>query len=306
MLAKLPKLGRVRRVLATARRAWGSVYYDRVIAAMSTGRDIHEVKNAVPAIFLFGMASVELLKRGKNDLRGIVDCISGHSIGELAALVACGAVHLQDMLKYIRIKTEIIQEMSFTPPCSVLVVFADREQVQALISKHNGINMTCWVANVNAPKQTVVSGHEETLQALQIILKKQHIKTRTLPTIPIPVHSPLMEPLATSMAEHTKKIPVSKPAIPYVSSIAGEVKDTTTVHRILPRIAVDPVDWPRAVEIMLNNLGIKRFLACGPGTTAKGLVNANLADPDSTRIIQLDMPILRTTGAAGNMCHTPR
>lgn len=102
---------------------------------------------AQPAIFCAAIAGFERLGRPDADL------YAGHSLGEITALVAAGALSEEDGLRIVAERGRLMDRAAVETPGGMLAVRAGRGEAEALAERHHLV-----VANDNAPKQIVLSG----------------------------------------------------------------------------------------------------------------------------------------------------
>ena len=68
-------------------------------------KSLKQTATTQPAIFTHSIAALEILKT-----RGLqADFVAGHSVGELAALVAAGVMSLEDGFQFVRTRSQAMQ-----------------------------------------------------------------------------------------------------------------------------------------------------------------------------------------------------
>src|SRR4051812_25783728 len=115
--------------------------------------------------------------------------MAGHSLGELAALVAAGALTEAGGLGLAVRRGKLMQEaVDASPGCGMLAVRASRDTVEP-------VALACGasVANDNAPRQTVVAGAADAIERASAALRELGIRSMRLPVAGA-FHSPLMQP----------------------------------------------------------------------------------------------------------------
>jgi [acyl-carrier-protein] S-malonyltransferase len=127
--------------------------------------DLTLTKNAQPAIVAASVAAFAVVR----SLGVVPDVVSGHSVGEYAALVASGVLSLKDALRLVRIRGELMEKAC--PPGvggMSAVIGLDREGV---ISACREARRAGWVqpANFNSPTQIVISGELQGLRKANMI-----------------------------------------------------------------------------------------------------------------------------------------
>ncbi|MEC9071424.1 MAG: acyltransferase domain-containing protein, partial [Myxococcota bacterium] len=114
---------------------------------------------AQPALGVTSMATLELM--GRMGVRP--QAVGGHSFGEVTALHAAGVLDRQTAVRVARRRGELMAEAASIPGAMTAAV-SDIETVQALVES-SGLDVV--VANHNAPKQVVLSGPTEAIEAME-------------------------------------------------------------------------------------------------------------------------------------------
>jgi [acyl-carrier-protein] S-malonyltransferase len=202
--------------------------------------------------------------------------MAGHSLGELAALVAAGSLDESDGLSLAVIRGRVMQDAAERGPRGgMLAALGDGEQALAVA---NRVGLT--VANDNAPGQLVLSGPRDALNAARGELKAAGVRT-----IPLRVqgafHSPAMEAAVPEFRAALAEVEVDEPRVPVVSSTTARPFDD--IRARLADALVRPVRWREAL-IALHEAGVRRFVETGPGTVLTGLVSRTLDAVDARAV----------------------
>ena len=206
--------------------------------------------------------------------------VAGHSLGEYSALVAAGALSLDQALPLVRFRAQAMQE---AVPVGVgamaailgLEAAAVREGcAQAAAATGQAVE----AANFNDPRQTVIAGTKAGVDKACELLKAAGAK-RALPlAVSAPFHSSLMKPAAERLREKLASVTLVAPRIPVVNNIDAAVQaDPEALRDALYRQAFGPVRWVEVVQA-LRARGLTHVLECGPGKVLSGLVKRVDAD----------------------------
>jgi malonyl CoA-acyl carrier protein transacylase len=216
-----------------------------------------DTRFAQPAIFCASMA-------GWQAQRG-VDAVAGHSLGELSALAAAGAIAEVDALRLVVLRGRL---MSACADGTMLAALGgDADEVEA-IALRNGVT----VANDNAPGQLVLSGTRKDIATAASELRAAGIRALEL-NVAGAFHSPLMAPAVPDWTAAVQATEVHEPAIEVWSSVtAAPVED---VHAVLVRALTRPVRWRQTV-MALHDAGVDRFEEAGPGRTLTKMLRRTL------------------------------
>jgi acyl transferase domain-containing protein/acyl carrier protein len=170
-----------------------------------------------PLLFAISVALTELWRSAGVE----PDAVIGHSVGEIAAAVSCGALSLHDAARVVATWGRSSMRMEGTGRMISLPLAA--EAAEERISDRPG---RLWIAAMNTPTWTAVSGENEATQELLDDLAEDGVHGRTM-GLPAPGHSPLMEPIDAWFAEELTGISPCPGGVPFYSTVSGDRLDTT-------------------------------------------------------------------------------
>jgi [acyl-carrier-protein] S-malonyltransferase len=221
---------------------------------------------AQPAIFCAALAGYEVLKD-----RYEPDLMAGHSLGEISALVAAGALDAEDGLRLVAARGRLMQEAAEeTGDGGMLAVRArDRAPVEEVATETD-----VSIANDNAPDQLVLSGAVAALDEAERLLRERKIRAKRLPVAGA-FHSPLMEPAVDPFRQLAERVEVREARVPVMSCVtAAPFQD---VREQLVQAITHPVRWTDVMSA-LRELGATRYVETGPGRVLTNLVRKSLGD----------------------------
>ena len=220
---------------------------------------------AQPAIFCASIA-------GWMELSGRVRpaALAGHSLGELGALVAAGALDPLSGLELAVRRGELMAVAETGEPEGMLAVLkATEEQVEGLAQQYEVV-----VANDNAPGQVVLAGPLQRLRAASTAAREQGVRAILL-DVAGAFHSPSMAPAVEPFREALDGVECRPPAVPVISG--STTQPFTDVRAELAEAIIRPVRW-RETMLALAALGADTFVDFGPGSVLAGLTRRNLPD----------------------------
>jgi [acyl-carrier-protein] S-malonyltransferase len=235
---------------------------------------------AQPAIFCAALAGYEVLKD-----RYEPDLMAGHSLGEISALVAAGALDAGDGLRLVAARGRLMQEAAEeTGDGGMLAVRAREHAPVEEIADATGVS----IANDNAPDQLVLSGSLAALDEAERLLRERKVRAKRLPVAGA-FHSPLMEPAVEPFRQLAERVEVREPGVPVLSCVtAAPFQD---VREQLVLAMTHPVRW-MDVMTALRDLGATRYVETGPGRVLTNLVRKSLDG------VEAEAPLaLETAGA---------
>jgi malonyl CoA-acyl carrier protein transacylase len=225
----------------------------------------HSTRFAQPAIFLASMAAW----REEGPPLAEVCAMAGHSLGELSALAAAGALAVDDALRLVVLRARLMADAAAEHPGGGMVALlgADPDQAVALAGRHR-----LAVANDNAPGQIVVSGSRAALGRLVAEARAGGVKALEL-DVSGAFHSPHMASAELPFLLALEDTPSSRPAVPVVSGCTAQPFSDLPIE--LSRAIVSPVRWRETMGTLVA-LGAKDFVDIGPGRVLARLVKRNV------------------------------
>jgi acyl transferase domain-containing protein/glutamate-1-semialdehyde aminotransferase/acyl-CoA synthetase (AMP-forming)/AMP-acid ligase II/NRPS condensation-like uncharacterized protein len=143
--------------------------------------------------------------------------VLGHSIGEYAAACIAGVFTLEEAVKLVAIRGKLMHSV---PRIGKMAgVLASEEKLMPLVSPYSASVST---AAVNGPESITLSGSKETMEIVIDKVKKARFFIEPL-DISHPFHSILMEPYIEQLRNAIGGVTFSKPVIPIVSTITGNI-----------------------------------------------------------------------------------
>ncbi len=250
------------------------------LARAEVGDDLFEraddgTRWAQPAIFCAALTGFDVLRD-----RVEPDLMAGHSLGEIAALVAADALTTEDGLRLVAARGRLMQQAAEAGQGGMLAVRARERAPVERVAEACGLT----VANDNAPDQLVLSGADADLGEAEKRLAEERVRAKRLPVAGA-FHSPLMEPAVEPFRELVQSTEVRQPRVPVLSCVTAEPFDN--VRERLVEAITRPVRW---LEVMqgLEQRGATRFVETGPGKVLTGLVRKSLADADAEAPLSME------------------
>jgi len=221
---------------------------------------------AQPAIFCASLAGWEALERPLGNF------MAGHSLGELAALVAAGSLSERDGLELVALRGRLMQEAGERAGDGGMIALLGAgaaEHAQELADGH-GLS----VANDNSPQQIVLSGARDALPDAANAARELGLRPLEL-DVTGAFHSPMMAAAGPAFEAALAKVEVREPRVPVLSAVTAEPFDD--IRARLLEALTRPVRW-RETMLALHALGAERFVEVGPGRVLTGLAKRTLRD----------------------------
>lgn len=216
------------------------------------------------------MVTTEIAMFRAIEEKGIkADVTAGLSLGEYAALAACGACRDKDIFRLIRKRGIYMQEAYPVGGAMSAVLGLDAAVIEKICKEHAGV---VGIANYNCPGQIVISGEEAAVSDVSKLLLEAGAK-RCIPLkVSGPFHSPLLAIAGTRLKEDLLSLDFMQPSYPYISNVTADVvSDPNDIPKLLEMQVSSSVRWQQTIEKMIAD-GVTDFVEIGPGKTLAGFV----------------------------------
>jgi [acyl-carrier-protein] S-malonyltransferase len=210
--------------------------------------------------------------------------VAGHSLGEYSALVAAGALSLEDAVRSVRARGTYMQEAVPAGQGAMAAVLGlSPERVREVCAQVEEGQVVA-PANYNSPEQTVIAGHAAAVERAAVRLKEAGAK-RVLPLpVSAPFHCALMDSVKPRLKSVLEGLAVRAPLVPVVSNVeAAPYQERERVVPLLLEQVSQPVRWVESVE-RLRALGVTRVVELGPGKVLCGLIRRISRDIETVNV----------------------
>jgi [acyl-carrier-protein] S-malonyltransferase len=259
------------------------------VLAEGPAETLQETRYTQPALLLVSLMMVRLLAHQAPELRPAV--VAGHSLGELAALVAANVITEADALALVAERSRLMQQAPAGAMAAVLGLTAS--QVNEALSQA-GVGNTatdanlCVIANDNASQQIVITGTAVGLEQATPALKAAGAKR----VVPLPVggafHSPLMGEANAVFAQAIDAVTFSPATCDVISNVTGQAsRCPDTLKANLKAQMTGSVQWV-ATQHALEQAGITQALELGAGAVLAGLAKKTTPSLSVTSVGSVD------------------
>jgi acyl transferase domain-containing protein/NADPH:quinone reductase-like Zn-dependent oxidoreductase/acyl carrier protein len=240
---------------------------------------------AQPALFALQVGITQMLRH-----RGLEPvAVAGHSVGEVAAAWASGALTLEAAVEVIYHRSRL-QGTTKGKGAMTAVGLGEKAAVNLLIEL--GFCPTLTIAGVNSSRGVTIAGSSELLTQLEATLTDRKIFQKRL-DIDYAFHSLAMNEIETSVRQALAKIQPRKSLIPFYSTVTGNLLDGRELNA---EYWWNNIRKPVLFEQATNNIlagGTNIFIEVGPHPVLRSYINTCLKDQEITgRIV--------TTATNGN------
>lgn len=248
-------------IVERAERALGQPLAPLLLEA--TEADLGRTREAQLAVLLASLLAWEAVGRQL----GTPVAFAGHSLGQITALIASGALTLDDGVRLAARRAECTQAAAdATPGRMAALIGADVEMAEQACA-----GLDAWVANDNAPGQVVVGGTPEAIETVTGRAAGLGIRRALTLNVGAAFHTPLMAPAAEALRPALAATTFRAPSAPVVSNadaVPWAGADGWDVR--LADHLISPVRWRSCMETLVG-LGVDTFYEVGPGNVLAGL-----------------------------------
>jgi [acyl-carrier-protein] S-malonyltransferase len=258
------------KVLDEAERALDEPLQNLVLDAPA--EQLARTREAQLAVLCTSLVAWEALRPLAHD----VIAFAGHSLGQVTALVASGALSLEDGVRFAATRAELTQRAADEHPGRMAALLG--ATVEQATEACNAASDACWIANDNAPGQVVIAGTPDGLEAAVARAKELGVRRATPLNVGGAFHTPLMASAATGIAAALDGVPFAAPRAPLVANHDGAAyaDGSGWPARCANHVTV-PVQWRTCMET-LAALGADAFVEVGHGSMIAGLAKRTVPD----------------------------
>jgi len=232
---------------------------------------LNDTINTQPALFTHSIAVLQVLRSLSLEL--VPSFVAGHSMGELSALVAAGALTFSEGLKLVRIRGELMKHAAETSPGGMAAVLGlDVSTIEQACASASSATEIVQVANDNCPGQVVISGVNPALDRVFPMLEQAGAIRIIRLAVSIPAHSPYMASSLQDFNQSIASASIREAYIPVISNISAlPIMDLNEIRADLQNQLTHRVRWTESIHFMTSK-GVTEFIEIGNGSVLSGLI----------------------------------
>ena len=236
----------------------------RGIMFEGTDKELKQTRVTQPAVFLHSVAKAVALGDAFRP-----DMVAGHSLGEMSALVAAGAIDFESGLRLVHARAEAMQKACAISPSTMAAIIAlPDEVVEEVCAGIDGV----VAANYNCPGQVVISGEIEAVERACEELKARGAKRAMRLNVSGGFHSPSMQSAKETLQKAIEQTEFRTPRCPVYQNVdALPHTSPDEIRANLTAQLTSPVRWTQSVRNMIAD-GADSFTELGPGQVLQGLI----------------------------------
>jgi [acyl-carrier-protein] S-malonyltransferase len=231
--------------------------------------ELTRTENAQPAILTVSIAALHVYMQ---EFDSPPVCMAGHSLGEITALTAAGAIKFTDALQIVRQRGQYMQEaVALGSGAMSAVSGVSADAIETVCRQCSNYGEVVVISNYNSAEQIVISGHESAVNRAGSKLNEAGGTVVPL-RVSAPFHSPLMQPAASKLNETLQAYTYRPLVWPVVSNVTAlPYRSEADIVDNLTTQMTRPVRWDLIIEY-LRNQGVQIAVELGPQTILRNLM----------------------------------
>jgi [acyl-carrier-protein] S-malonyltransferase len=241
--------------------------------------DLNDTVNTQPALYVHSLAAHAALRESLTDFEPAA--MAGHSLGELSALAAAGALSFRAGLQLVRRRGELMKRAGEERPGGMAAILnLDLPALEKICAEASTKDEPVQVANDNCPGQVVISGAKPAVERAMQAAKAAGARRATPLVVSIAAHSQLMASIQEEWDQAVAAAGVADSNVGIIGNVnASLLRSGRDLVRDIELQMQSRVRWTESMQ-QAARLGINAFLEVGTGSVLLGLIRRIL--PDAT------------------------
>lgn len=206
-----------------------------------------------------------------------VAAFAGHSLGQVTALLASGALPLAEGVAFAAARADATCAADHDRPgrLAALLGATLEEAAEACAAAPDA----CWIANDNAPGQVVIGGTPEGLDAAIEAARALGVRKAMPLAVGGAFHTPLQAPAADALRARLAALTFATPSAPIVDNTeARPRRESGGWPELLARHLVEPVRWREVQRTLVDDLGVNRIVELAPAGTLTAMAKRTIPE----------------------------
>ena len=229
--------------------------------------DLGKTEFTQPAILLVSSVALALLNQ-KSDIKP--EFVLGHSLGEFSALVASGALNIEDGVSLVNQRGKLMQEDCSEIEAGMMVILGlSDEQVEMICEDARISGKKIWAANYNSDGQIVVAGLKPDLKEMESVFKDAGAKRAMLLDMSVASHCPLLSNASEKLSSKLEEKLQDSFECDVISNVtANPYRTKDEAMKLLKEQLIKPVKYKQSISNHDNKVDL--FIELG-GAVLKGI-----------------------------------
>jgi [acyl-carrier-protein] S-malonyltransferase len=233
--------------------------------------ELNDTLNTQPALYVHSLAAYRAFASQYPDFKPAI--LAGHSLGEISALAAAGALPFDAGLRLVRRRGELMKQAGEKNPGSMAAVLGvDIATLEKVCREATRGDEVVQVANDNCPGQVVISGAKAAVERAMEGAKAAGARRAISLAVSIAAHSPLMASAQEGFNRAVDEAPMDESFLPVIGNVLAAPLDSAGAARAdLKAQLTSRVRWTESVQAMAGR-GVTVFVEAGTGSVLLGLI----------------------------------
>jgi [acyl-carrier-protein] S-malonyltransferase len=233
--------------------------------------ELNDTVNTQPALFVHSLAAFRVFSHHYPDFKPAA--LAGHSLGELSALAAAGALSFESGLRLVRKRGELMKTAGEKNPGGMAAVLnLDIPALEKVCVEASRDGESVQVANDNCPGQVVISGAKAAVERAMAGAKAAGAKRAIPLAVSIAAHSTLMDLIQGEWNDAVNAAGVKDAKIQIIGNIvAGPIQSAVDLRKDIQSQMQSRVRWTETTQLLAGQ-GITAFVEVGTGNVLLGLI----------------------------------
>lgn len=244
---------------------------------------INQTAFTQPAILLVSIIAYKLFQQ-KHSVKPAL--LLGHSLGEISALCAAGAIDYLDAVELVHKRGALMQAACDGIEAGMMAIVGldDTSIEKVCLDARNKENKSVWPANYNQDGQLVIAGLKPDLASMEGAFKEAGAKRALLLNMSVASHCPLLASAQAPLKAELERMMNHPFVAPVISNVTAQPYETKQqALELVTEQLIKPVLYKQSIAAIKDDVDFA--IEFGNGSVLKGM----------NRRINPDMPTLNVS-----------
>lgn len=226
---------------------------------------LNNTKYTQPALYMVSaLAYQKEISKGQQ----VPDFLIGNSIGEYNALLAAGVFSLEDGLRLVKKRSELMSKVN--GGLMAAVIGLNEKEIISVIEQEK-LSDLIEISNYNTSSQMVISGDSDAIATIKPRMEEVGAKKVVVLDVSGAFHSRYMKDAALEFGQYLNEFDFNKPKQIVISNRLAKPYDVDNMKQLLVEQIYHPVRLYDSIMYALSQ-GTDEFVELGPGKTMTRMV----------------------------------
>ncbi len=234
----------------------------------TSNSDLDKTEFTQPAILLISLIAHKLFEE-ELPIKPLYAL--GHSLGEVSALSAVGAIEMYDAINLVKKRGELMAKACENQEVGMLVSLGlSDEKVEEVCNEARAQGAKVWPVNYNCDGQIVIAGAKKDLLELEGKLKDAGARRAMLLAMSVASHCELLNSAVEPFKTELEKVIKDEFKAPVISNVTAKpYASKEEALELLPKQLVSPVLYKQSIQNIDDEVDC--YIEFGHGNVLKGL-----------------------------------